>query len=114
MLGSHLFTCERLSDYDLIIIPGGGGKKICNGLGESGKDSVRNYLCTATDRHARAEQMFLIGIVFLSRADGLNGFNDAGNGFVSDAVHRARGIQYDKVIDFFLFSAQFDSQKNVA
>ncbi len=46
MLGSHLFTCERLSDYDLIIIPGGGGKKICNGLGESGKDSVRHYLCT--------------------------------------------------------------------
>ena len=50
----------------------------------------------------KAEHLFLIGIFFLCRTDGLNGFYYASDGFVSDAVHGARGVQNDKVVDFLI------------
>lgn len=44
ILYSHLFTEEQLSNYDLLILPGGGGKAICSGLGDIGKNNVRSFL----------------------------------------------------------------------
>ena len=52
--------------------------------------------------HDQTEHLFLIGIFFLSRTDGLNGFHYTSDGFVSDAVHGARGVQNDKVVDFLI------------
>ena len=34
------FTIEKLKEIDCIILPGGSGSKICNGLGTSGKDAI--------------------------------------------------------------------------
>ena len=52
--------------------------------------------------HDQTEHLFLIGIFFLSRTDGLNGFHYTSDGFASDAVHGARGVQNDKVVDFLI------------
>ena len=46
ILYSHLFTKEKLSNYDLLILPGGGGKAICSGLGDMGKSNVRHFVQT--------------------------------------------------------------------
>ena len=44
ILYSHQFTFENLEKFDLIILPGGGGTKICNGLGDLGKENLREYI----------------------------------------------------------------------
>lgn len=44
ILYSHEFTEENLRKYDLLILPGGGGLRICWGLGDLGKENLRNYL----------------------------------------------------------------------
>lgn len=44
ILYSNLFVEEKLSSYDLLILPGGSGKEICYGLGDHGKSTVRKYL----------------------------------------------------------------------
>lgn len=44
ILYSHQFTLNRLRNYDLIILPGGSGKSICHGLGDIGKENIREYV----------------------------------------------------------------------
>ncbi|MDD3858938.1 MAG: BPL-N domain-containing protein [Bacteroidales bacterium] len=44
ILYSHQFTKENIEKYHLIILPGGGGLRICWGLGDIGKENIRNYL----------------------------------------------------------------------
>jgi len=44
ILYSHLFSLEKLREYDLLIIPGGDSKNICAGLGDREKNDIRKYL----------------------------------------------------------------------
>jgi glutamine amidotransferase-like uncharacterized protein len=38
------FVLEKLKDYDLIILPGGSGSKICNTLGEHNRNELKKYV----------------------------------------------------------------------
>jgi len=44
VLYSYQFTPEMLETFQLIILPGGSGEKICGGLGDLGKINLRNYV----------------------------------------------------------------------
>jgi len=44
ILYSHLFSAEKLSEYDLLIIPGGDNKNICAGLGDRSKCDIRSFV----------------------------------------------------------------------
>ena len=44
ILYSHRFTREELGGFDLVILPGGSGQGICAGLGDMGKENLRQYL----------------------------------------------------------------------
>lgn len=44
ILYSHLFSLEKLNEYDLLIIPGGDNKDICAGLGDRSKCDIRSFV----------------------------------------------------------------------
>lgn len=44
VLYSHEFNYENFSKFDLIILPGGSGQKICGGIGDRGKIELRDYI----------------------------------------------------------------------
>ena len=44
ILYSHLFSQGKLSEYDLLIIPGGDNKEICAGLGDRSKCDIRSFI----------------------------------------------------------------------